>query len=242
MLYSSRGPNPLWVNYTSTYVYNATLGSRPDLAADFAYPFAPKVVVQKTVSPASGTVDTSHTVTLTVQNLDSVTVDNLNVTDSEASFAYRSTMELSPSGDQKIQLATFIPGDSKSLIYSATPKSSGKYVLSAANAEFSWTARNGTRIRYSVSTDEVVLASLSGPATQFSNSFNDLYPYSILLLVPLLLAPVSETLRLVARRSKKKPARSMQPPPTPPPTKVGQAQGSKLSSETETKESPPEKT
>jgi len=46
--------NPLYDNLTATYVYNATITPRADFAANFTYPFAPNITVQKTVTPSSG--------------------------------------------------------------------------------------------------------------------------------------------------------------------------------------------
>src|SRR5437867_3389909 len=41
--------------------------------------------------------------------------------------------------------------------------------------------------------------------TQFTRTFSDLQPYSYLLLLPLLLTPIIETLKLVGRHRKRKP-------------------------------------
>src|SRR5436309_9200165 len=43
--------NPVYDNFTSTYIYNATITPRSDFAANFTYPFAPNITIQKTVNP-----------------------------------------------------------------------------------------------------------------------------------------------------------------------------------------------
>jgi hypothetical protein len=203
ILYSSLFPNPFYNNSTSAYILNAQSGSRPDFTANFTYPFAPKILIQKTVTPSSGPVKTTYGVTVFVQNQDVVTVTGLNVTDTEASTDYRKTLQLNPDQTQSLQLASFVPGTSQSFNYSLVPSSSGTYVLTPATASFSWKAPNGTTIRYTINTGIITLTSSSGPLTQFTSSFNDLYPYSLLLILPLILTPVLETLRFIARQRKK---------------------------------------
>src|SRR5436853_204453 len=87
-------------------------------------------------------------------------------------------------------------------------------------ADFLWTAPNGTKITYTISTDPTEITSLAGPLTQFSRTFTDFQPYSYLLLIPLLLTPVVETYRLFKRRARRKKEKEMQsfyaaPPPPP---------------------------
>lgn len=205
VLYSPLGippcyPNPCYYNSTSTYYLNSTAGSVADLYANFTYPFAPNVVLQKTVSPVADSVGSARTVTLTVQNLDIVSVGNLTVTDPETSSSYQSTLQLMPGGTQTVRETVFAANASRTLTYTATPASSGTYVLSPATAEFLWLAPNGTRIRYTVSTDEIVFTSNSGPMTQFGNTMNDLWPYSALLLLSLVSAPLVEVARRVGRK------------------------------------------
>jgi hypothetical protein len=142
-----------------------------------------------------------------IQNLDDVTVTNLNVTDDQALSAYQKTLQILPSGVQTGQFASFAPGQTQSLSYTATTESAGIYVLSPATADFVWQAPNGTTIRYTIITGKPLVSSSSGPWTQFSRTFTDLQPYSYLLLLPLLLTPVIETLKLVGRHRKKKPER-----------------------------------
>ena len=207
VLYSPLGippcnPNPCYYNSTSTYYLNATAGLAVDLYANFTYPFAPNVVLQKMVSPVVDNVGSAHTVALTVQNLDIVSVENLTVTDPETSSSYQSTLQLVPGGTQTVREAVFAANASGTLTYTATPASSGTYVLSPATAEFLWLASNGTRIRYRVSTDEIVFTSNSGPVTQFGNTMNDLWPYSALLLLSLVSAPLVEVARRVGRKKR----------------------------------------
>ncbi len=197
--------NPFYDNLTATYIYNATITPRADFAANFTYSFAPNITVQKTVTPSSGPLGTSHDVVVMIQNQDNVTVTSLNVTDDQAPSAYQKTLRLSPGGVQTGQYASFPPGQTQSLGYTATTESSGTYVLSPATADFVWQAPNGTNIRYSITTEKPPISSSSGPWTQFTRTFTDLQPYSYLLLLPLLLTPVIETLRLVSRRRKKNP-------------------------------------
>ena len=216
--------NPLYDNLTATYVYNATITPRADFAANFTYPFAPNITVQKTVTPSSGPLRASHDVVVMIQNLDNVTVTNLNLTDDQAPSVYQKTLQLSPGGVQTGQFASFSPGQTQSLSYTARTDSSGIYVLSPASADFVWQAPNGTKIRYSITTAKPLISSSSGPWTQFTRTFTDLQPYSYLLLLPLLLTPVIETLRLVGKHRKKKsepwvntPAEPRNIPPAAPP-------------------------
>jgi uncharacterized protein (DUF2062 family) len=228
VLYSPLGQippsNPVYDNFTATYIYNATVTSRADFAANFTYPFAPNITVQKTVTPSSGQLGTSHDVIVKIQNFDDVTVTNLNITDDQAPSSYQRTLQISPSGIQTGQFASFLPGQTQSLSYTATTESSGIYVLSQATADFVWQAPNGTKIRYTVTTDKPLITSSSGLWTQFTRTFTDLQPYSYLLLLPLLLTPIIETLKLVTRHRKKKPEpwvnTPTEPQNTPPPTPV----------------------
>ncbi|TMI34926.1 hypothetical protein E6H27_00645 [Candidatus Bathyarchaeota archaeon] len=219
--------NPVYDNFTSTYIYNATITARSDFAANFTYPFAPNITVQKTVNPSSGPLGTSHNVVVMIQNFDNVTVTNLNVTDDEASSSYQKTLQISPGGVQTGQFASFPPGQTQFLSYTATTKSSGTYVLSPATIEFVWQAPNGTQIRYTVTTDNPLISSSSGPWTQFTRTFTDLQPYSYLLLLPLLLTPIIETLKLVSRHRKRNPEPWVNAPkkpqntPSPTPTQAG---------------------
>jgi uncharacterized protein (DUF2062 family) len=207
VLYSPLGQfppsNPAYDNFTSTYIYNATVTARADFAANFTYPFAPNITLQKNVSPSSGPLGTSHDVVVMIQNFDNVTVTNLNVTDDQAPPLYQKTLQISPSGTQTGQFANFPPGQTQFLRYAAITQSSGVYVLSAATAAFVWQAPNGTRIRYTVNTGTPLLTSSSGPWTQFTRTFTDFQPYSYLLLIPLLLTPIIETLKLINRHRKK---------------------------------------
>src|SRR5712691_3933769 len=107
--------NPLYDNLTTTYIYNATIMPRADFTANFTYPFAPNITVQKTVTPSSGPLGTSHDVVVMIQNLDNVTVTNLNVTDDQAPSVYQKTLQLSPGGVQTGQFASFPPGQTQSL-------------------------------------------------------------------------------------------------------------------------------
>ncbi len=202
ILYSPLSPNPYYNNATSTYYLNATLGPAPDLTADFAFPFAPNIAIEKMVSPSVGSVGSTRTVSVTVENQDSVSVDNLNATDPQTSSFYKGTLQLSPIGP--VQLPTFASRENRTITYTATPTSSGTYVLSPATVQFLWTASNGTRIRYSVSTDEVVLTSTSGPVTQFTKTINDLWPYSILVLLSLVITPLLQVLRRLRKGGQKR--------------------------------------
>jgi hypothetical protein len=159
-------------------------------------------------------------VVVTIQNLDNVTVMNLNATDAQTSSSYAQTLQLSPNGLQAMQAAILIPGNSATLSYTVTTVSSGVYVLSPATVKFLWTAPNGTKITYTITTDPTEITSLAGPLTQFTRTFTDFQPYSYLLLIPLLLTPVIETYRLVKRRARRKKEKEMQSfystPPAPP--------------------------
>jgi hypothetical protein len=203
ILYSSLFPNPFYNNSTSTYILNAQSGSRSDFTANFTYPFAPKILIQKTITPSSGPVKTTYHVTVYIQNQDTVAVTGINVTDTEASTDYRKTLQLNPDQTQSLQLASFASGNFQSFNYSLVPSSSGTYVLTPATVSFTWKAPNGTTIRYMINTGIVTLTSSSGLLTHFTSSFNDLYPYSLLLILPLTLTPVLETVRLVGRQWKK---------------------------------------
>jgi uncharacterized membrane protein YvlD (DUF360 family) len=224
ILYSPLGQippsNPIYNNLTSTYIYNATITPRQDFAANFTYPFAPNITIQKTVNPSSGPLGTSHNIVVMIQNFDNVTVTNLNITDDEAPSSYQKTLDISPNGIQTGQFASFPPGQTQFLSYTATTRSSGTYVLSPATTEFVWQAPNGTRIRYTVTTDNPLISSSSGPWTQFTRTFTDLEPYSYLLLLPLLIAPIIETLKLVGRHRKKNPEPWVNTPTEPQNTPV----------------------
>ena len=210
ILYSPLFPNPVYNNATSTYYLNVTSSSRPDFVANFNYPFAPDIVIQKTSSPDSGPVGTTHIVVVTVQNLDNVTVTGLNISDAQTSSSYAQTLQMSPSGAQAMQAAILAPGTSLTLSYTVTTVSSGVYVLSPANVNFLWAAPNNTKISYTVTTDPTEITSLAGPITQFTRTFTDFQPYSYLLLIPLILTPVIETYRLVRRRAQRKKEKEMQ--------------------------------
>jgi len=233
VLYSPLGQmppsNPVYDNFTSTYVYNATVTPRADFAANFTYPFAPNITLQKTVTPPSGSLGTSYNIIVIIQNFDNVTVTNLNVTDNQAPSVYQKTLQILPNGVQTGQFASFAPGQTQFLSYTATTQSSGIYVLSPATADFVWQAPNGSKIRYTVTTDEPLISSSSGPWTQFTRTFTDLQPYSYLLLLPLLLTPIIETLKLVNRHRKKNPEPWVNTPagpqntPPPQPAQAGPA-------------------
>jgi uncharacterized protein (DUF2062 family) len=220
ILYSPLFPNPSYNNATSTYYLNVASSSQPDFVAKFSYPFAPDILIQKTSTPDSGPVGTTHVVVVKVQNLDNVTVTNLTGSDAQTSSNYAQTLQISPSGAQTLQAAILAPGNSLTVSYTVTTASSGVYVLSPATVNFQWTAPNGTKITYSVSTDPTEITSLSGPLTQFTRTFTDFQPYSFLLLIPLILTPVIETYRLFRRRNQRKKEKEMQsfysaPPPPP---------------------------
>src|SRR2546426_1350988 len=220
ILYSPLFPNPFYNNATSTYYLNVTSSSQPDFVARFNYPFAPDVVIQKTSTPDIGPVGTTHIIVVTVQNLDNVTVTNLNVNDPQTSSSYAQTLQISPSGAQTLQSSILTPGNSMTVSYTVITASSGVYVLSPATVNFFWTAPNSTKISYNINTDPTEITSLSGPLTQFSRTFADFQPYSFLLLIPLLITPVIETYRLIRRRSQRRKEKEMQsfyaaPPPPP---------------------------
>jgi hypothetical protein len=220
ILYNPPSLNPYYINATSTYYLNVNSSSRPDFVANFNYPFAPDIVIQKTSTPTSGPVGTTHIVVVTIQNLDNVTVTSLNVNDPQTSSNYAQTLQLSPNGAQAIKAAILTPGNSLTLSYTVTTVSSGVYVLSPAIVNFLWTAPNNTKISYTVTTDPTEITSLAGPITQFTRTFTDFQPYSYLLLIPLLLTPVIETYRLFKRRARRKKEKEMQsfyaaPPPPP---------------------------
>ncbi len=188
---------PCYNNATSTYYLDVTSSSQPDFVARFDYPFAPDIVIQKTSTPDIGPVGTTHIIVVTVQNLDNVTVTNLNLTDPQTSSSYAQTLQISPSGAQTTQASILLPGNSLPLSYTVTTASSGVYVLSPTE-----------------------ITSLSGPLTQFSRTFTDFQPYSFLLLIPLLITPVIETYRLIRRRNQRRKEKEMQsfyaaPPPHP---------------------------
>src|SRR3989441_11462200 len=134
VLYSSLGLtppyNPLYNNFTATYIYNATVTARADLAANFTYPFAPNITLEKTATPPSGPLATNHDIVRMIQNFDNVMFSNLNVTDNQAPSVYQKTLQISLSGVQTGKLANFPPGQTQFLNYTATRQSSGIYVLS----------------------------------------------------------------------------------------------------------------
>ena len=211
---------PCYNNATSTYYLDVTSSSQSDFIASFNYPFAPDIVIQKTSTPNIGPVGTTHIIVVTVQNLDNVTVTNLNLTDPQTSSSYAQTLQISPSGAQTQQASILLPGNSLPLSYTVTTASSGVYVLSPATVTFLWTAPNNTKISYNISTDPTEITSLSGPLTQFTRTFTDFQPYSFLLLIPLLITPVIETYRLIRRRNQRRKEKEMQsfyaaPPPPP---------------------------
>lgn len=207
--YSPVSPNAYYVPPTWTLVLNATSSfSTPDLIATFSYPFAPNVIFGKIVSPTTGTVGTTHTVTISAQNMDNVPVSMLNLTDPQVPSVYRSTLSLAPDATQVIQATSLAAGATSSSSYQVTTKSSGAYSLSPAKGEFLWALANGTIIRYSASTEETTLVSQSGPTVQITRTFNDLQPYSMLLLVPFLVPPIIETINLFQKMSKKRRAKN----------------------------------
>jgi hypothetical protein len=226
ILYNPPSLNPYWNSATSTYYLDVTPPQPPqaDFVANFNYPFAPDIVIQKTSTPDTGPVGTTHIVVVTIQNLDNVTVNNLNVKDPQTSSSYAQTLQISPSGTQTMNASILVPNNSLTLSYTVTTASSGVYVLSPATVNFLWMAPNGTKITYSVSTDPTEITSLSGPLTQFTRTFTDFQPYSFLLLIPLVLTPVIETYRLFRRRSQRKKEKEMQSfysAPPPPPSQQG---------------------
>lgn len=221
ILYSPQNPpKTFYMNSTATYYLNVASSSQPDFTAKFTYPFAPDIVIRKSSTPTSGPVGTTHAVTVTIQNLDNVTVTNLSASDMQAAFQYMQTLQASPSGTRTVQNSSLTPGNSLTMAYSLTTGSSGIYVLSSSTVNFSWLAPNGTTISYTVSSDPIQIDSLSGPLTQFTRTFSDFQPYSYLLLVPLLLTPVFETYRLFRRRAQRKKEKALlamsAPPPAPP--------------------------
>src|SRR5256712_12712516 len=111
------------------------------------------MLIQKTCHPACGPVGTTHILVVTIQNLDNVTITSLNANDPQTSSNYAQTLQLSPKGAQAMQAAILTPGNSVTLSYTVTTVSSGVYVLSPAVASFLWTAPNGTKIAYTISTD-----------------------------------------------------------------------------------------
>src|SRR5438876_6459088 len=64
--------NPVYDNFTATYIYNATVTPRSDFAANFTYPFAPNITLEKTATPPSGPLGTSHDIVVMIQNFDNV--------------------------------------------------------------------------------------------------------------------------------------------------------------------------
>jgi uncharacterized protein (DUF2062 family) len=209
VLYSPLVINPYYNNSTSTYYLNVTSSSRPDFIANFTYPFAPDIVIRKTVTPINGPVGTTHAVVVTIQNLDNVTVTNVSASDPEAPSQYLQTLQATPSGTQTVQSPLMAPNNSLTMSYTVMTGSSGIYVLSPSTVNFAWASPNGTAIKYSISTDPVQVDSQSGPWIQFSRSFSDFQPYSYLLLVPLILTPVIETYRLSRRRAQRKREKEM---------------------------------
>ncbi len=204
VLYSSLFPNPFYNNSTSTYLLNAATGSWPDFSANFAYPFAPNIVINKILSSSTGPIKSNYNVTVTVQNLDSVTVSSVNVTDVQASSDYLKNLQTLPAGVQSFQTASLSPGDVRSMSYTVTPLSSGQYILSPAIVSFLWRASNGSQLRYMINSDRPSLESVSGPFTQFTSSFNDLFPYSLILVIPLMATPIWETFKLLGRQRKRR--------------------------------------
>jgi len=204
ILYNPPSLNPYYNNATSPYYLDVTSSSQADFVANFTYPFAPDVVIQKTITPTMAPVGTTHVVFVTIQNLDNVTVSNVSASDPEASSQYLQTLQISPSGTQTAQSPFLAPNNNLTLSYTLTTGSSGIYVLSPSTVNFAWTAPNGTKITYLISTDPVQVASLMGPLTQFTRTFSDFQPYSYLLLVPLLLTPVIELYKLSRRRAQRK--------------------------------------
>ena len=203
--YSPVSSNTYYVPPTWTLFLNATSNfSTPDLTATFSYPFAPNIIFGKTVSPATGTVGATHTVTISIQNMDNVPVSMVNLTDPQVPSPYHSTLALAPDGTQVVRVPSLAASAASSSTYQVTTKSSGAYSLSPATGEFLWTLSNGTIIRYSASTEETTLVSQSGPMVQITRAFNDLQPYSMLLLVPFLVPPIVETINLFQKMSKKR--------------------------------------
>ena len=211
-------PRTIYNNSTSTYYLDTTSSSQNDFTANFTYPFAPNIIIEKTTTPPLGPVGTTHAVLVTIQNLDNVTVTNLSASDPQASPQYLQTLQVSPPGTQTQQTPLLAPGNVLTMSYTMTTVSSGIYVLSPARASFSWTAPNGTLISYAIVTDSGQISSLMGPMTQFTRTFTDFQPYSYLLLVPILITPVIETVRFTRRRAQRKRENQLlaiSSPPTP---------------------------
>lgn len=218
-LYSPQAPPKMvYNNSTSTYYLDVTSSSQADFVAKFSYPFAPDIIIQKTITPTTGPVGTTHTIVVTIQNLDNVTVSNLSASDPQAASQYLQTLQTSPSGTQTLQSPILGPANTLSMTYTATTDSSGIYVLSPSTVSFGWVAPNGTKIAYTISSDQVELDSISGPLTQFTRTFNDFQPYSYLLLVPLLVTPIFEMYRLIRRRERRKKEKELMAMSSPPPT------------------------
>ena len=216
ILYSPQNP-PQTYFYNSTYYLNVT-SPQSDFTATFDYPFAPDIVIQKTITPTTGPVGRIHVVVVTIQNLDNVTVNNLTASDPEASPPYLQTLQISPSGTQTAQALIFPPGTRQTMSYTVTTDSSGIYVLSPSMVTFDWAAPNGTTMFYTINTDPAQIDSLSGPWIQFTRTFGDFQPYSYLLLVPLLLTPIVETYRLIRRRSQRQREKELLARSSPPPS------------------------
>ena len=216
ILYSPQNP-PQTYFYNSTYYLNVT-SPQSDFTATFDYPFAPDIVIQKTITPTTGPVGRIHVVVVTIQNLDNVTVNNLTASDPEASPPYLQTLQISPSGTQTAQALIFPPGTRQTMSYTVTTDSSGIYVLSPSTVTFDWAAPNGTTMFYTINTDPAQIDSLSGPWIQFTRTFGDFQPYSYLLLVPLLLTPIVETYRLIRRRNQRQREKELLARSSPPPS------------------------
>jgi len=172
--------NPIYNNLTSTYIYNATITPRPDFAANFTYPFAPNIAVQKTVNPSSGPLGTTHNVVVVIQNFDNVTVTNLNVTDYEAPSSYKKTLQISPSGVQAGQFPNFPPGQTQSFSYAATTKKQWnvRSIPRDHRVHLASTKRDTDPIHgYHRQAPDLVI---KRPWTQFTRTFTDLQPYSYL--------------------------------------------------------------
>ncbi|OLB47214.1 MAG: hypothetical protein AUG17_02115 [Crenarchaeota archaeon 13_1_20CM_2_53_14] len=217
ILYSPQNP-PQTYFYNSTYYLNVT-SPQSDFTAAFDYPFAPDIVIQKTITPTTGPVGTVHVVVVTIQNLDNVTVSNLTGSDIEASPPYLQTLQISPSGTQTVQSPIVPPGTRlPPMSYTVTTESSGIYAMSPSTVSFDWAAPNGTTISYTINTDPAQIDSLSGPWIQFTRTFGDFQPYSYLLLVPLLLTPIVETYRLIRRRGQRQREKELLARSSPPPS------------------------
>src|SRR3989442_12558718 len=137
--YSPVSSNTYYVPPPWTLFLNATSNfSTPDLTAPFSYPFAPNIIFGKSVSPATGTVGGTHTVTFSVQNMDNVPVTMVNLTDPQVPSPYHSTLVLAPDGTQVVRVGSLAAGGNSSSFYHVTTKSSGAYSLSPATGEFLW--------------------------------------------------------------------------------------------------------